>query len=49
MAFPQEEYPPVMMNAGMATLINNYYRKRAERDPFVPEVAATQARWRARR
>ena len=27
------------MNAGMATLINNYYRKRTDRDPYIPEVS----------
>ena len=31
-----EEIPPLMMNAGMATLVNNYYRKRSERDQFKP-------------
>lgn len=27
-----------MMKSGMATLIYNYYRKKSEIDPFVPEV-----------
>jgi transcription initiation factor TFIID subunit 1, fungi type len=33
-----EEFPTLMMNPGMATLVNNYYRKRNARDPHVPEV-----------
>lgn len=28
-----------MMNSGMATLIHNYYRKREEKDPYVPVVS----------
>ncbi|RKO88494.1 hypothetical protein BDK51DRAFT_47467 [Blyttiomyces helicus] len=32
-----EEYPPMMSNTGMATLMYNYYRKKDEKDPHVPE------------
>ena len=34
----QEEYPPLLMKPGMATLINNYYRKRDASDPTIPEL-----------
>ena len=32
------------MNSGMATLINNYYRKRTDRDPYIPEVCCEGGR-----
>ncbi|KNC99319.1 uncharacterized protein SPPG_05569 [Spizellomyces punctatus DAOM BR117] len=31
-----EEYPPIVMNTGMGSLVYNYYRKTAEKDPHVP-------------
>jgi transcription initiation factor TFIID subunit 1 len=34
-----EEYPPAIQNVGMATLIYNYYRKKDEKDNFVPKMA----------
>ncbi|KAI8915827.1 hypothetical protein EDD86DRAFT_185922 [Gorgonomyces haynaldii] len=34
-----EEYPPIMQNTGMASLIYNYYRKKDEKDSFVPKLA----------
>jgi transcription initiation factor TFIID subunit 1 len=33
-----EEYPPAIQNVGMASLIYNYYRKKDEKDNFVPKV-----------
>ena len=36
-----EEYPMIMQNVGMASLIYNYYRKKDEKDNFVPKVNAT--------
>jgi transcription initiation factor TFIID subunit 1 len=33
-----EEYPLIMQNIGMASLIYNYYRKKDEKDSFVPKV-----------
>ncbi|KAJ3368951.1 hypothetical protein HDU91_000171 [Kappamyces sp. JEL0680] len=33
-----EEYPPIMQNIGMASLLYNYYRKKDEKDNFVPKL-----------
>ncbi|KAI8912963.1 hypothetical protein DFJ77DRAFT_466147 [Powellomyces hirtus] len=33
-----EEYPPIMMNTGMGSLIYNYYRKIGEKDTTVPDM-----------
>jgi transcription initiation factor TFIID subunit 1, fungi type len=33
-----EEYPPAIQNVGMASLIYNYYRKKDEKDNFVPKL-----------
>ena len=33
-----EEYPVVMQNIGMASLINNYYRKRDDKDTYIPKL-----------
>lgn len=33
-----EEYPPVMQNIGMASLVYNYYRKKDEKDNYVPKL-----------
>lgn len=33
-----EEYPPFMQNVGMASIIYNYYRKKDEKDAFVPNM-----------
>lgn len=33
-----EEYPPIMQNIGMASLIYNYYRKKDDKDNFVPKL-----------
>ncbi|KAJ1551555.1 hypothetical protein HK096_008455, partial [Nowakowskiella sp. JEL0078] len=33
-----EEYPPIMSNVGMASLIMNYYRKKDEKDTFTPQM-----------
>ena len=34
-----EEYPPMMQNHGMASMIYNYYRKKDEKDTFAPKMA----------
>jgi len=34
-----EENPPLMMKAGMSTLINNYYRKKNDSDLYLPTEA----------
>ncbi|PVU91182.1 hypothetical protein BB561_004526 [Smittium simulii] len=34
-----EEYPPVMSNVGMGSLLVNYYRKRDEKDNHIPEIS----------
>ncbi|KAJ3316030.1 hypothetical protein HDV04_000239 [Boothiomyces sp. JEL0838] len=34
-----EEYPPCVQAIGMASLIYNYYRKKEEKDNFVPKMA----------
>ncbi|KAJ3276830.1 hypothetical protein HDV01_002885 [Terramyces sp. JEL0728] len=34
-----EEYPPCVQATGMASLIYNYYRKKEEKDNFVPKMA----------
>ncbi|KAJ3051789.1 hypothetical protein HK097_007193 [Rhizophlyctis rosea] len=31
-----EEYPPIMMNTGMASFVHNYYKKTEENDPTMP-------------
>jgi transcription initiation factor TFIID subunit 1 len=33
-----EEYPPLLSNGGMGSLIMNYYRKKDEKDSFIPKV-----------
>lgn len=33
-----EEYPPAIQNIGMASLVYNYYRKKDEKDNFVPKM-----------
>ncbi|KAI9204546.1 uncharacterized protein BJ171DRAFT_97528 [Polychytrium aggregatum] len=33
-----EEYPPIISNTGMATLIYDYYRKLDDKDAFVPNL-----------
>ncbi|KAJ3172201.1 hypothetical protein HDU88_007017 [Geranomyces variabilis] len=33
-----EEYPPIVMNTGMGSLMYNYYRKIGEKDATVPEL-----------
>jgi transcription initiation factor TFIID subunit 1 len=33
-----EEYPPAIQNVGMASLLYNYYRKKDEKDVFVPKL-----------
>ncbi len=33
-----EEYPPVLQNVGMASLIYNYYRKKDDKDNFMPKL-----------
>jgi transcription initiation factor TFIID subunit 1, fungi type len=33
-----EEYPPFIQNTGMASIIYNYYRKKDEKDAFVPNL-----------
>ncbi|KAI8816414.1 uncharacterized protein EV422DRAFT_581472 [Fimicolochytrium jonesii] len=33
-----EEYPPILMNPGMATLIYNYYRKSSAKDTTLPQM-----------
>ncbi|KAJ3155269.1 hypothetical protein HDU86_004359 [Geranomyces michiganensis] len=33
-----EEYPPIVMNTGMGSLMYNYYRKVGEKDATVPEL-----------
>jgi hypothetical protein len=33
-----EEYPPLMSNGAMGSIIANFYRKRDDRDPFVPRL-----------
>ncbi len=33
-----EEYPLIMQNIGMASLLYNYYRKKDEKDNFVPKL-----------
>ncbi|PVZ99827.1 hypothetical protein BB558_004131 [Smittium angustum] len=33
-----EEYPPIMSNVGMGSVLVNYYRKEDERDNFIPDV-----------
>ncbi|KAI8812169.1 hypothetical protein BJ742DRAFT_795086 [Cladochytrium replicatum] len=33
-----EEYPQIMNNTGMGSLIINYYRKRDEKDAYVPQL-----------
>ncbi|KAK4687485.1 hypothetical protein P7C73_g2628, partial [Tremellales sp. Uapishka_1] len=33
-----EEYPPIMSNYGMGTTIVNYYRKKDDKDEFVPKL-----------
>ncbi|KAJ3093054.1 hypothetical protein HK102_010959 [Quaeritorhiza haematococci] len=35
-----EEYPPIMQNVGMASLVYNYYRKKDERDTHIPQFEA---------
>jgi hypothetical protein len=35
-----EEYPPIMSGYGMGTTIVNYYRKKDDKDEFVPKVIA---------
>ena len=34
-----EEYPLIMQNVGMASMIYNYYRKKDEKDTFAPKVS----------
>lgn len=33
-----EEYPPMLSNRGMSNMILNYYRKKDERDQFIPKA-----------
>ena len=33
-----EQYPYLLSNVGMSTLVNNYYRKKDSKDEFVPGV-----------
>lgn len=33
-----EEHPPIISNAGMGSLIINYYRKTEPKDEYVPNV-----------
>lgn len=40
-----EEYPMVLQNQGMASMIYNYYRKKDEKDSFVPKVCPTKVDW----
>lgn len=35
-----EEAPPVLNNVGMGSIIVNYYRKKHERDEYIPKVKA---------
>jgi transcription initiation factor TFIID subunit 1 len=34
----QEEYPPIMSNVGMGSLLVNYYRKTSSEDDTVPQL-----------
>lgn len=34
-----EEYPPIIQNIGMASLFYNYYRKKDEKDNFIPKLS----------
>jgi hypothetical protein len=40
-----EEAPPVMNNLGMGSVLVNYYRKRHEKDDFVPKVNENHAQF----
>lgn len=38
-----EEFPPILSNVGMATLIMNYYRKLKPSDPYIPKLPIGEA------
>lgn len=35
----QEEHPPIIPNFGMGSVLVNYYRKKDEKDEYVPKVS----------
>lgn len=34
----QEEHPPIVPNFGMGSILVNYYRKKDEKDDYMPRV-----------
>lgn len=36
--FPQEEHPPIVSNFGMGSVLVNYYRKKDDKDEYIPKV-----------
>lgn len=39
-----EEYPPIMSNLGMGSLLVNYYRKKDPKDEHIPKVSLDAVR-----